>query len=117
MGDSWVDTEASNRARWAVTTRTRTHLGGRDTSMWHVEVLRASLPDGVLAVFHEQDAMRVLGRTLHLQVTETHSSALSQWRSLLYRLRGVATSGNPRDWLRVPARVRDWGEGPKYRYV
>lgn len=78
--------------------------------MWCVEVLRAGLPDGVLEVFHEQNAMSVLVRTLNLQVTETHSSALSQWQSLLYRLRGVFTSGNPRDWLRVPARVRDWSK-------
>lgn len=42
--------------------------------MWHLEVLRTSLPDGILEALHYQDAKSVLVRTLHVQVTETHSS-------------------------------------------
>lgn len=43
----WVDVGASsNRAMWGMSTRTKTHLGGRDTSLWLLEVLRASLSDG-----------------------------------------------------------------------
>lgn len=85
----WVDTKASNRARWGLNTRI-THRGERDTSTWHLEVLRASLPDGILEVLHYQDRKSVLVRTLHLEVTETHSSWLSQQQSLLHRPRGTA---------------------------
>lgn len=69
-GRGWVDTEARHRARWGMNTKI-THRGERDT--WRLEVLRTSLPGGILEVLHDQDAKSGLVRTLHLQVTETQS--------------------------------------------